>query len=140
MKIILLKNLDRLGIKGEVVEVKNGYAKNYLIPHAYAVSYSTKVLKDFDSRIKGISLDSDSTKLNDITIMIPVKKKNETEIYGVINSTKLSKIIKKLKLKLNIKHLENNLFITKISNYKIEFKNKKTGKVIHIYIMLINTN
>ena len=72
--------------------------------------------------------------------MIPVKKKNETEIYGVINSTKLSKIIKKLKLKLNIKHLESNLFITKISNYKIEFKNKKTDKVIHIYIMLINTN
>ncbi|MCB1712679.1 MAG: 50S ribosomal protein L9, partial [Candidatus Riesia sp.] len=44
MKIILLKNLNRLGVKGEVVEVKNGYAKNYLIPHAYAVSYSTKIL------------------------------------------------------------------------------------------------
>ena len=140
MKIILLKNLDSIGVKGEVVNVKNGYAKNYLIPHEYAVLYSSKILKDFDLKIKAILSDSNSTKLNDITIMIPVKKKNDTEIYGVINSAKLSKIIKNLKLSLNIKHLANNLFITKLSNYKIEFKNKRTDKIIHIYLMLINTN
>ena len=140
MKIILLKNLENLGSKGDVINIKNGYARNYLIPQAYAVLYTSKFLKNFNPQSKAKVTALDEVKLNDTTIIIAVKKKNDQEIYGTINSLKLSKIIKKLKLKLNIKHLEDTIFITKISNYKISFKNKKTNKITYIYIMLINTN
>jgi len=40
MKVIMLENIEKMGNKGEVVNVKRGYARNYLIPRAYAI-YAT---------------------------------------------------------------------------------------------------
>ncbi len=136
MKILLLKNLKKIGDKGDVIMVRNGYAKNYLIPKEYAIKYTKdsyeKNKYQNEKTIESILIE------NDITVIIPVKKKTEQEIYGAINSNKISKIIRKLKLKINVKHLPNDLNITKFSNYKLELNDKKLNKKTNIYIMLIN--
>ena len=75
MKIILLKNLENLGSKGDVINIKNGYARNYLIPQAYAVLYTSKFLKNFNPQSKAKVTALDEVKLNDTTIIIAVKKK-----------------------------------------------------------------
>jgi len=45
MQVILVKDMDNLGSAQEVVNVKPGYARNYLIPHKYAIEASSSNLK-----------------------------------------------------------------------------------------------
>jgi large subunit ribosomal protein L9 len=49
MKLILTKNVDDLGAKGDVVTVSDGYARNYLIPKKHAVKASDGALKQADA-------------------------------------------------------------------------------------------
>lgn len=55
MKVILLENIDKLGIKGEIVNVKRGYARNYLVPRDYALyatPYNMKRLGNIQEELK----------------------------------------------------------------------------------------
>ena len=141
---MLLKKLNNFGIKGEIIDVKNGFAKNYLIPQNIATQILKKNIKDLTNLIEkpteNYFFSNYNFELNNITIILPVKIKSNNEIYGVINNSRLSKIIKFLKLNLNIKDLTTNFFLKKIGNYKIEFFNKKTNIITNVYLMLIRIN
>lgn len=52
MKIILKDNIDNLGFKDEIVTVKNGYARNFLIPRGLANLATTSALKVHDENLK----------------------------------------------------------------------------------------
>ncbi len=55
MKVILLENVKSLGLKGEVVEVSEGYARNFLFPQHVAVEASGEALRERDQKIKAAS-------------------------------------------------------------------------------------
>lgn len=132
-----------LGDAGEIVNVKNGYARNYLFPFGSAVEASNSNVQNF-SKLNNkeylLFKNNIDLKINNTIIIIPVKVKENNEIYGIINTVKLFRIIKKLKLNLKIKDLNNNIFFSKVGNYKVEFKNRKSDTQIYIYIMLIKVN
>lgn len=50
MQVILLERVPKLGIMGEVVKVRNGFARNYLIPQGKALRATEGTIKDFESR------------------------------------------------------------------------------------------
>ena len=52
MQVILIQDVDNLGGRNELVKVKNGYARNYLIPQKFAVEASPSNLKQLEERIK----------------------------------------------------------------------------------------
>ena len=52
MKVVLKEDVDLLGLVGDIVTVKNGYARNYLIPKGLAIQATEKNLKIFDERRK----------------------------------------------------------------------------------------
>ena len=52
MEIILIQDVDNLGGKNEVVTVKNGYARNYLIPQKFAVEASPTNMKLLAEKLK----------------------------------------------------------------------------------------
>jgi len=52
MKIILLTDKENLGNSGETIEVKNGYARNYLIPHGLALPATPGNIKQYEEQIK----------------------------------------------------------------------------------------
>lgn len=51
-KIVLNRDVENLGVAGEVVEVKDGYARNYLIPRGYAVKWTKGAQKNIDQLIE----------------------------------------------------------------------------------------
>ena len=103
MEIILLQELDKVGYKHEVVKVKNGYARNFLIPQGLAVIANGDNMKKLDSlkekeaQAELAKLDvykEMATKLEGQTLKIPVKAGTSGKIFGSVNNTQVITAIK----------------------------------------------
>ena len=111
MKVILLENIKRVGSIGEIIDVKRGFARNYLIASKKALYASKENIKEVDKIKKDLNKkDLEKKKIaKDISEKINKKeylfKKHSTEnneLYGSVKPTEISKTISELE-KLDIK-------------------------------------
>ncbi len=103
MKIVLLENLRKLGNIGEIINVKRGYARNFLIPQKKALFASDKNVKEVN-KIKSDLNKKDqekkktakeiSEKLKNKTFEIKKLVTENKELYGSVKPTEISKILK----------------------------------------------
>ena len=102
MQIILLESLNKLGKAGEVVDVKDGYAKNYLIPLNKAIVANKANLADLKNRISKINSNNDkkiaeasNTKeiLDGMTFELKIEANDEGILYGSINQQQIVQLI-----------------------------------------------
>jgi len=142
MKIILIKNTKNLGKNGEIIDVKNGYARNYLIPVKIAVLATKKnIIRLSKEKPIPIKQNIDLNKINNIdnlTIIIPVSVDKNEKLYGSINSSNILKIIKHLNFKINKINISDNLFIKKTGKYEIILNFKNIDKIIKIFLIIVN--
>ena len=93
MKIILLQSVRGLGNPGEIVNVKSGYARNYLIPNALAI-YATsgniaqaeyQIEKSKEHELKRVAeLEEVCKKLNKITLKFELQTSEEDKLFGSV--------------------------------------------------------
>ncbi|MCC5781535.1 50S ribosomal protein L9 [Kocuria sp. CPCC 205258] len=101
-KIILTTEVTGLGAAGDVVEVKNGYARNYLFPRGFATPWSRGGQKQIES-IKAAraarevaSLEDAQVlaqKLTSATVTIPVKAGSEGRLFGTVKAEDVAKAV-----------------------------------------------
>lgn len=142
MKIILNKKLNNYN-KGDVINVKNGYAKNYLIPFEKAIIATKKEIKKLDINKNNLQENiyfNDFNQLKDLSLVIGVIAKNDNELYGSINNKVIVKIFKKINIKINENNIGKNMFIKKVGIYKINIKNKKNNIKSNFYLILSKVN
>jgi len=103
MKVILTEDHDTLGIKGDVVDVKPGYGRNYLIPRQLAVIATPSSLKRYAEERKQAAhkieaaretAEKLAAKLNDTEILIPVQTGEENRIFGSITNQQVADELK----------------------------------------------
>tara|TARA_B100000287_G_C20343177_1_gene666665 strand:+ start:26 stop:484 length:459 start_codon:yes stop_codon:yes gene_type:complete len=103
MKIVLLENLRKLGSIGEIISVKRGYARNFLIPQKKALFASEKNIKEVE-KIK-TDLNKKDLEKKKAAKEIAEKLKNKIfeikklvtenkELYGSVKPTEISKLLK----------------------------------------------
>ncbi|MCU0328718.1 MAG: 50S ribosomal protein L9 [Chitinophagales bacterium] len=101
MEVILLKTIDKVGFKDEVINVKPGFARNYLIPKGYAMSSNPsnlKVLAERQKRNDKIeaklleNINDLKAKLSALNIEIPVKVGQNNKIFGSVQVTQIAHI------------------------------------------------
>lgn len=99
MEVILKKNVDKLGYRDEVVTVKNGYGRNFLIPQGYAVLATPsnkkaheEVLKQRAHKETKILAEAEAlaAKLADVTVKIATKVGENGKIFGSVNTVQLA--------------------------------------------------
>ncbi|MCF7888100.1 MAG: 50S ribosomal protein L9 [Candidatus Omnitrophica bacterium] len=133
MKVILLdNNMEKLGKEGDLVEVKDGYGRNYLIPNKLALPATKANLKKVEQlkkeRVKkekkqkqGLIALKD--KLDGLSLTVATEAKEDDNLYGSIGE---AQIIKLLKEKEEIELLKGKLSlqepINKLGVYKIPVK------------------
>lgn len=99
MKVILLKDVKGVGKKQEIVNVKDGYGANYLIPHGLAVMYSEKSLEILNNQkadeaaeiAKNIAKAKEiAAKLEDITLEFTANSGTGGRMFGTISSKQIA--------------------------------------------------
>ena len=113
MKVILLENLRKIGTIGDIIEVKRGFARNYLIANKKALYASKENIKEVE-KIKSVLGKKDlekkkvakqiSEKINGKKFSIKKLSTENNELYGSVKPTEISKLILKIE-KLDIKPL-----------------------------------
>ena len=102
MQVILLESLNKLGKAGEVVAVKEGYAKNYLIPQNKAIVANKTNLADLKNRISKINSNNDKriadassikVSLDNEKYTIEAEANEEGILYGSINPQQIIQLL-----------------------------------------------
>ena len=103
MDIILIQDVDNLGGKNEVVKVKNGYARNFLIPQKFAVEANPTNLKQLAERVKVqgkkeaamlAQINSVIAVLKEAPVKIGAKTGTSGKIFGSVTSLQIARAIR----------------------------------------------
>jgi large subunit ribosomal protein L9 len=104
MEVILKKNVDKLGYANDVVTVKPGYGRNFLIPQGYAVLATPSAKKAHEEVMRQKShkeaklvaeAQEIATKLASVAISIATKAGENGKIFGSVNTVQLADALRK---------------------------------------------
>lgn len=132
MKVILLLDVPKLGKRGEIKEVSDGYARNYLIPKGLARELREKDLKSLEiqremerRRYEKLRKESEK-KLEELkrgVLRIPVKSGEKGRLYGSVTSSLIAKVIsEKLGVELDKRNIHLEKQIKEIGMYDVDIR------------------
>ena len=141
MQVILIKDVNNLGGANELVTVKNGYGRNYLIPQKYAVEASPSNLKQLDEKMKQLAkkeakllaeVNSVIAVLKDGALKIGAKTGTSGKIFGSVTSVQVARAIREQKgYEIDRRRITIVDEIKELGNYKanVDFGNGNATEV-----------
>ncbi|WP_300083542.1 50S ribosomal protein L9 [Propioniciclava sp.] len=104
MKLILTAAVDHLGVAGDIVEVKDGYGRNYLLPQGYAIKWT----RGAEKQIEGINRAREARtvrdnehalqlrgQLEELSVELPARAASEGKLFGAVTAADVASAIKK---------------------------------------------
>ena len=141
MEVILIQDVDNLGGVNELIKVKNGYARNFLIPRQMAVEASPSNKKQLDERLKQVKKKEDKmlaefnsvvAKLNESPLKVGAKTGTSGKIFGSVTPLQISRAIRDQKgYTIDRKKISITDDVKELGTYKaaIDFGNGKHADV-----------
>ena len=138
MKIIFKEDIANLGYKDDVVEVKSGYGRNYLIPTGKAVIATDSALKILAEnqrqrahKLAKIKADAEAlaASLKDVTLTIGAKTSSTGTIFGSVNSIQIAEALEKLGHNVDRKVIYIKEAVKEVGNYTAILKLHKEVSV-----------
>lgn len=126
MKLILKEDVSGLGYKDDVVTVKDGYGRNYLIPTGKAVIATPSALKVLAEnqrqrahKLAKIKADAEAlaAQLKDVALSIGAKTSATGTIFGSVNSIQIAEALEKLGFNVDRKVIEIKQAVKEVGNY-----------------------
>ncbi len=115
MEVILIKDVENLGSRFDLVKVRPGYARNFLIPRGYAEAATdssrkalTETLKQRAHKEEKLKKDAEATaaKLKTVSLKVPAKVGENNKIFGSVNAIQLAEAIQKAGLNVDRKNID----------------------------------
>ena len=133
MKVILKKDVKALGETGDIIEVKDGYARNFLFPQELAQVATSGAIKDRERNLAQIKAKAEklhqqaknqAEKIQSLgQLEISAKAGESGKLFGAITTRKLAEIIQeKAGLEVDRRNISLNNPINHIGNYKMNLK------------------
>ncbi len=131
MKVILLEDVDRLGRMGEVISVKEGYARNYLIPNKKAKEATAGNMKILDAlKKKQAVLDAErlkivkalAEKITNLSLTISAQAGEEEKLFGSISAEMISEALAAEAINIDKKDIVLDEPIKKLGVYQVTVK------------------
>ncbi len=138
MEIILKQDVNGLGDKGEIVNVKDGYARNFLIPHGYAIlaTPSAKKVHEENTRQRAHKEDKIkqeaegmAEKLAAVKLTIGAKTSSSGKIFGSVNTIQIAEALKNEGYEIDRKNISiEGEQVKEVGKYKAQIKLHKEVK------------
>ena len=129
MKVILLENIRKIGSIGEIIDVKRGFARNYLISKKKALFASKENIKEVGKIKQELNKKDQDKKKEAISIQEKIQNKEyeikklsteNKELYGSVKPTEISKILeKKDKVEIKPSLIQPSNEIKSLGNFKV---------------------
>ena len=131
MKIILREDVENLGKAGEVVKVKDGYGRNFLIPRQLAVLANVRNMKALDHDRRTIETRAKKTRrtaeataatLSSVSLILPAKAGEEGKLFGAITSRDIAEALGKAGVTVDRKAIQLADPIKQVGDYKVRIR------------------
>jgi len=131
MKVILKTDVKNLGQTGEIISVKDGYARNFLIPKNLAVEANIKNVKALEHEKRKIeeaskkvksSAENLSSRLSEMILVIKAKAGEEEKLFGSITAMDISEELKNQGIDIDKKKIQLDEPIKRLGSYSVNIK------------------
>lgn len=138
MEVILKQDIKNLGYKDDVVRVKDGYGRNYLIPKGYAVIANDSNRKILAENIRQAQFKQDRIKkdaeniaasLQNVTVSIGAKAGESGKIFGAVNTIQFAEALKKLGFEVDRKRITFESDVKFLGSYVANLNLHKEVKI-----------
>ena len=130
MKVILLENVRKIGSIGEIIDVKRGFARNYLISKKKALFASKENIKEVEKIKQELNKKDQDKKKDAKNILEKIQRKTyeikklsteNKELYGSVKPTEISKLInEREKVEINPSNIQPTKEIKSLGEFKVE--------------------
>ena len=131
MKVILKKDFESLGVSGTIVEVKSGYARNFLFPQGIGVIANKKNMriyqeeqkrKEFQENKEKRQAEELAKKLDNISLTATVKVGEEDKVFGSVTSQDIATLLKEKGYEIDKRKIELEDPIKALGVYSVVIK------------------
>jgi large subunit ribosomal protein L9 len=131
MEIILLKDVPGLGFKDEILNVKNGYGRNFIIPQGYGVLANNSNKKVLEENLKQTIKKQEeilkeaeklAKKIGDLVLEIKIKTGSEDKIFGSVTTAQIAKMLIEKGLEIHKKNISILTKVNAIGEYDVNLK------------------
>ncbi|MBX9652495.1 50S ribosomal protein L9 [bacterium] len=140
LQLMLVENVEHLGKQGDVVEVKPGYGRNYLLPNGLATFVTPEALRRIEThkakvealRIARLNdLKMLARKIEEQSVTIEANANEEGHLYGSVTETDIAKALQKANFDLKADHikLEGHLKELGLYNVKLVLEEEITAEL-----------
>ena len=128
MKVILKEDVQNLGQQGDVVEVKSGYARNYLMPQKLAILFTKQQKKSIEEaqrveerkleREKG-QLESVLKQVEDLSLSIKMQSEEDSKLFGSVTKLDIVKLLEENGITIDKKYVDLPSPIKTLGEHKV---------------------
>ncbi|RLB86368.1 MAG: 50S ribosomal protein L9 [Deltaproteobacteria bacterium] len=131
MRIILTQDMHELGLEGDILEVANGYARNYLLPKGYALEATPQNLKFLDSRRKKIEAkrlrakdeaEQLREKMESVDLCFVQKAGEEGKLYGSVTAMDIAEELEKQGIVIDRRKIVLDRPIKEVGQFEVKVK------------------
>ena len=131
MEIILIKDIPGLGFKDEIVNVKNGYGRNYIIPQGFGVLANKTNSKILEENLKQTVKKQEeilkeaqklSKKIGNLVLDFKLKTGSEEKVFGSITTAQIAKLLSEKGIEIHKKNITILTKVTAVGEYDVDLK------------------
>ncbi len=131
MRVILITDVDSVGRMGEIKEIKNGLARNYLIPQKMAIRATPGNIKVWEQKSKiiqkreeGLRAEAQgfASQIDGASVTIPVRVGEDNKLFGSVTSQNISDALKEIGLEVSRKNIVLDSPIKEIGTHNLSVK------------------
>ena len=128
MKVILKEDVQNLGQQGDVVEVKSGYARNYLMPQKLAILFTKQQKKSIDEAHKveerklereKDQLESVLKQVEDLSLSLKMQSEEDSKLFGSVTKLDIVKLLEKSGITIDKKYVDLSSPIKTLGEHKV---------------------
>jgi len=131
MEVYLRKDIEKIGLAGEIIKVGDGFARNFLIPQGFAVEITSHNKDQYASKIRKVENRKEviasqtsmlAEKLNSLEIVLKRKMHDNGQLYGSINALEIVTAIATKGINISKSQVEFDKSIKSKGSFKVYIK------------------